>query len=663
MKNVRVASGVLFVAGLSLAFLGQYYFAYRRQYAWDGVLFWVVGLLLLGLSARIPATGRPTATDPEVQSQPSWRPSWRSLAVASGVLLSVLAGLLARRRTADTGYASLLGLWLVGVACYLLAHSPVPTVWRKRASLPRLYPRPRRRPTRLGPLLGLVALLLLALAVRAVDLEHVPRNLGGDEGTWGMEGLAMLSRGLANPFSTRWFSFPSMSFLAWGASMRIFGESVAGLRMLSALLGAAAVLTTYALARELWGQRVAWFAGVALAFGHYHLHFSRIAVNNIADAFLATLSLWLVLRGLRLKRTVCFAWAGAAIGLGWYGYFGARLVGMVVATYLALRIATDRDTLAQHGRSLLVLGGAALVVAAPLLLHYARHPMSLVERANQVNIFTSGWLAHEQAATGWSAARLIVQQLWRSISAFNYTLDPTFWYRPTIPLLDFASGALFVLGLLWTTVRIRRAGNGLLLIWFWLSILAGWVSTENPPSSQRLLIAAPGLAILVALGLDWTIRVGRRAGGGSRPMWTGAAATLMAVVAFINVYYYFVVYTPSRVYGNPTAETTTVLGRYLAGQNDDAVVYFHGAPFIYWDFGTLRFLARDVAGVNVPPVGEGEPVEPDASDSMRFVFIPQRLAEIEDVRREYPGGVEASVSSDADGRLLYVLYEVPGPSG
>ena len=84
MKDVRAVSGVLFAAGLCLAFLGQYYLAYRRQYAWDGLLFWVVGLLLLGLSARRWAAGRQTAADAKVQSPLALRPSWRSLAVASG---------------------------------------------------------------------------------------------------------------------------------------------------------------------------------------------------------------------------------------------------------------------------------------------------------------------------------------------------------------------------------------------------------------------------------------------------------------------------------------------------------------------------------------------------------------------------------------------------
>jgi hypothetical protein len=132
----------------------------------------------------------------------------------------------------------------------------------------------------------------------------------------------------------------------------------------------------------------------------------------------------------------------------------------------------------------------------------------------------------------------------------------------------------------------------------------------------------------------------------------------LVVVAGLNLGYYFLVYTPSRVYGNPTAELTTRLARQLAEEEEDGVVYLHGPPFVYWDFGTLRFMARGVRGVNVPLPGEGDPPTLDLSKRAWFVFHPARLKELEDVRGCYPGGTEAYVRSSADGELLYAAYVV-----
>ncbi|MBL7063553.1 MAG: glycosyltransferase family 39 protein [Anaerolineae bacterium] len=582
----------------------------------------------------------------------------RALAAAGGATFSLLAGYLALRRPPTDDFSALLWLWLTGVVWFLLAFAPSFSV---KEAWPRLIHWLRNHRIELA---GLAALLLVALAVRAVDLEHIPVNVGGDEGTWGMESLAMFDGRLANPFGARWFAFPSMSFLAWGLSMRLFGETVAGLRMLSALLGAASVLTTFLLARELWGQRVAWLTAILLAFGHYHVHYSRLAVNNIADAFFVTLALWLLVRGLSSRRPYHFALAGAVMGLGWYGYLGARLVGVIVALYLAAwsvgRVVSRSGGQLVIGHWSLVIGlGAALVVAAPLLLHYVKHPYDFDAGANRVSIFASGWLAREQEITGRSATSLLLQQFWKSITAFHHTLDPTFWYRPSIPLLDVVSGVLFILGMVWVVVFWRRPANGLLLLWFWLALILGWVVTENPPSSQRLVIVAPALALLVALGLNWLMELGQRVRSGSRRLWDGVGVLLLVVVTVLNLHYYFVTYTPTRVYGNPTAEVTTDLARYLMQQDDDYVVYFHGPPWIYWDFGTLRFMARGVDGVDVPPPDEGEAPVPDPTWGMRFVFTPLRLEELDGVQARYPGGTTQSFYSTADGRLLFTLYEVP----
>ena len=652
MKPEHRITGFLLVAGLACGLVGQFYFAYRLEYVWDGALFWAVSVLAFGLlmwRVRRREQGRARwGVARLVRRHPI-----AALAAAGGICLSAVAGRRALQRPANADYTDVLALWLVGVAVFLSAFAPSPFAVKRWLS--RLRGSARRNRTEL---VAAAALLLAALSVRTFGLEHIPANLSGDEGTWAMEGLSMLEGPLDNPFATRWFAFPSMSFLVWGLSMRMFGESVAGVRAVSALIGTASVCSTLLLARQLWGRRVAWFGALALAFGHYHLHFSRLAVNNIVDSLIASLAFYLLVRGLRSGRSVFFALAGAVLGAGWYGYFGARLVGIIVVLFLAWRILVVDEFLARNGHQLLVLLLSALVVAGPLLLHYAHHPAGLTEGFDRVSIFASGWLRRETEITGRSAASLLLQQLWKSISAFNYTLDPTFWYRPRVPLLDFVSGILFILGLVWCIARRNWPANGLLLLWFWAALITGWVITENPPSSQRMVIATPALALLVALGLDRMLWFGGwllETQLARRLVFVGA---LLGTIAGLNLGYYFLVYTPTRVYGNPTAEMTTHLARYLRCQDDSSVVYFHGPPFVYWDFGTLRFMARGIAGVDVPPPGEGAPPEADLERGARFVFHPARIEELSGVQTRYPGGIETRVSSRADGELLYAIYEI-----
>jgi len=642
---------LLLTAGLLLAVLAQFYFTYRREFYRDGIFFYVLALLFVLWAwrrERRAGVARQAAPAP-----PHRRRDLRRLSIAVGAGLTVLAGWLASRQSPDRDFTPLLLLWLVGLAYFMLPFLlPLPPGWwRQKMDWLR---------NRRGDLARLALLLAAALAVRAVDLAHIPQNFSGDEGTQALAGLRLLGPPLGNPFSTGWYSVPTMSFFAYGLSMRLFGATVAGARALSALIGTATVLTTFLLARELWGKRVAWLAAALLAFGHYHLHFSRLASNQIADPLFITLVLWLLARGLRTGRLANFVLSGAVVGAAWYGYFGGRLVLLVLAAFVVWRALVEHGFLRRNWRGLLWLGAAAVVVMVPLLFHYLAHPAELTSRYNQVSIFASGWLAREQQITGRSALSLLWQQFWKSATAFHYTLDPTFWYHADIPLLDVVSGVLMLVGMGWTVVRWRARGSDLLLLWFWLALITGWVMTENPPSSQRMTVAAPAAALLAALGLDGLLVVGRQLVGGRLALWSTIAAGLVGLAVALNLGYYFLDYAPTRTYGNPTAEVSDRLCDLLEAREAVPPVYFDGVPFMYWDFGSTAFRLRHVVGRDfTPEEGMGGV---DVSRGALFVVLAEKGADLPMVQQAFPGGAVQEVFSDADGRLLFTLYELPpGP--
>ena len=98
----------------------------------------------------------------------------------------------------------------------------------------------------------------------------------------------------------------------------------------------------------------------------------------------------------------------------------------------------------------------------------------------------------------------------------------------------------------------------------------------------------------------------------------------------------------------------TELARHLNRQGDDCLVYFYAPPRMYWDFGTLSFMARRVEGQDV---FAGDVPQPEPSRCADFVFLPHRLDELDAIRARYPGGIETPVYSPADDRLLYTVYE------
>jgi 4-amino-4-deoxy-L-arabinose transferase-like glycosyltransferase len=692
----RGKAGLLLAGAVGFSVLGQFYFHRRPEFYWDGIIF--VGLALACFGGLIVLAARSLGR-PHRGTAFRWRKRLRQavddprIIVASiALLLNVLAARSASAQPPRGEYTVSALLWLTSLALFFIAFVSLSgllhNVQQGLRNTAELIRHDRRRS---AELVLVVALILIGLVLRAWDLGHIPANMSGDEGTQGMSAVDVLEGRLRNPFATGWFTVPTMSFFALAASLRLFGDSVAGLRAISALVGTATLLFTYLFARRNLGRRVALFALAALTFNHYHIHFSRLGSNQIADPFFMILTLLFLTEGLRRTKTeknvtensaqgtarITNPWflaAGLAIGLSWYAYFGSRVIVLVVAAFVCTEAILQRGFLRRNARPLMTMGLMAFMSASPLLAHYISYPANLSARFNQVNVFL--WLDRELARNDHdSIFNLVMRQIWRSISAFNHTLDPTFWYRARIPLLDFISGIFFVLGLVAAIIQWRRSHMRLILFWFAFAIVIGWVLTENPPSSMRMLIVAPAVALLAAIGLDRLLTLAQWAIGGNREGWNWVGASILAVAALLNVHYYFFAYTPTRVYGNPSAETATVFAEYLregsaSGQfatstnGDQAAdsrpfVYFYGPPFLYYDFGAIQFIARGIPGINVAPRGEDPDFRTRVLGPTLFVVLSERLDELPAIQQRHPNGELREFYSSTDGRLMFVIYEVP----
>jgi hypothetical protein len=671
----RLKAGVLLAGTVCFGILGQYYLGQRRDYVWDGIIFIGIALLCFGWLVTIASRSVCSRTQ---RSARDWR-EWgrrvfvnrRAAMMALAVFLNWIAARSANAQPPPQDFGWSVVLWLASLALCFLAFATIASVVPGMKAGLQDAQRALRQGDRYGAELALVSgLVIVGLVLRGWNLEHIPANLSGDEGTQGLWALDVLEGRLLNPFSTGWFTVPTMSFFAQAASLHLFGSSIAGLRALSAVLGTLTLILTYLFARRNIGRRVAVFSLGALTFNHYHIHFSRLGSNQIADPFFMTLTLLLLTEALRRKRNaqLWFLGSGLAMGLSWFGYFGSRVIVLVVVAFFGIQALTKQGFVRRYASALVLMLLIAFMAVSPLLLHYADYPQDLGARFNQVNFLR--WLDNELARPEHdSTFDLVVRQIWRSISAFNYTLDPTFWYRAQIPLLDVLSGALLLLGLVVAFGQRRRPAVQLILLWVAFAITLGWILTENPPSSMRMVVIAPAIALLVGIGLDRLLILAHWAFGMHRVDWNRVGLAVLVAIAVLNVYYYFIVYTPTRIYGNPSAETATVIARYLADRvqattrlGDDGTaepfVYFYGPPFLYYDFGAIPFIARGVPGVNAPPEHEDPDFRTPVSGPTFFIVLRERLDELDEIQEQHPNGDLYEFYSEADGRLMFTSYEV-----
>ncbi len=692
-KGHRVVALVLLASALALTLQGQFYFFRRREYLWDGVVLHGLAVLCFVLAWRLVLPRKPRAPRRLLSPLSTWlreRPI-PALLVGSGLFFSCVATLLSRGRTLDQSTSDVVILWLVGIGAVVGAAfwptarpSGILTEWKTRLREVHL-----RTWLEIATVTGLT---VLALILRVAALESVPYTLGGDEAWHGLLARQVLSGEMRNPFYMGYMSMPTLFYWPMSWSLRLAGNNMVGLRLPAALVGSITIPVLYLFARRLWGRRTALLATAFLAAYDYHVHYSRLGANNVWDPLFVALALWALDRGLTREQgrilpasSRSFLLAGLVMGLSFYFYTGARLLPALAAIYVIFvwvrrwasrirsndfsrsgdervtKVAPTKVFTDGLGLNLVLLVLAFLVVAGPMLSYALAHPDEWSARLNQVGILQSGWLEREPELTGKSTLRILAEQFLRSAGAFHVFPDRTVWYGAERPLLDFLAGAFALLGMAWAVLHWRDRRYFLVLLWFWSVIITGGMLTESPPSSQRLVIAIPAVALLVAMGLEQTVVLARQLLQPRRKEWENLALTLLILVlAADSVRFYFVEFTPSRRYGSENGETATMIGHYLHDLDEvyeGYRVYFFGAPRIYWSFGTMPFLAPGVPGQDVIEPLDAPPDFVDEEQSAVFLFLPERVEELDWVRQIFPEGRRRDVQ-DVGGRLRFTAYEV-----
>ncbi len=486
---------------------------------------------------------------------------------------------------------------------------------------------------------GIGGLTLLALLLRVTHVDVTPYPLQGDEGSVGTEAVRIVQGRVVNMFHAGWSGQPNLSFLPVALFIHLLGPDVLGVRMLSVIQGAATVPLLYPLGRRLFGPMIGLIAATFLTAWHYHIHFSRLAVNNVGDAFFAVLVFWLLHRALEVGRPLDYLWAGLATGLTWYSYVGARLVFLLALFYIAVAAVRDRAFFPRSWSGALIYFGALALTAGPQMLYFRDHPDQFMARMNQVGILQSGWLEREAALLDVSAWTIVADQVARSYLVFVSVPVRLGFYNAQVPLLDFCSAVLFVLGLALAISRLPEHRYTILVSWFWAVIILGGALTVDVPNVARLVLAAPAVCLLIGVALSELAGGVYKLGLASRPAVCAVAAVVVLGASLSSIDFYFRRFVPSHHFADANSELGHEVGYYLRQFGGDYTVYMSGAPRFFVGFPSIPFLAPNAKGRDreAPLTAQTIPRLPPEGKAV-FLATPERRGELEIVRRGYPGG-------------------------
>lgn len=349
----------------------------------------------------------------------------------------------------------------------------------------------------------LLLILALAACFRLYQIGQEPPGPHYDESAAALDTLDVLA-GRHMVFSPRSYGREMLFVYVAAPLVALLGPSRLAIRLPTALIGVLTVLATYLLVRELFDEedrrQAQWTAllaalFLALSFWHMALNHLSFRANYLPlTEVLCFLFLW---RAVRTERLGAYVASGFFLGLSLHTYTSARFVPIVLSVFFLTLLLTrsGRVLIISRWRHWLLLAFVALLVFAPLLLHFLAHPEDLFLRAKGVSIFSSH--LHQGDFGG-----LVVRSVLGNLGLFGFRGDENWLYNiPGRPGLDPVQAVLFWIGAILCLIRWRRPRYLFLLVWWLVMLLPSILAPDPIPHSLRAIGTLPVACILSALAL------------------------------------------------------------------------------------------------------------------------------------------------------------------
>ena len=508
-------------------------------------------------------------------------------------------------------------------------------------------------PYRTWEVWSLAALCLLAFLLRIVDLGGNPSILSGNEAGVGLSALEFIDGRRTNLFNVAWWSFPSLYALVQSLPLRLLGHSVFGLRLTSVVVGTATVAATYAYARDVFDRRVALLAAGFLAGFGFHIHFSRLGLNNVWDGLFAVVLAAALPRAWRSGAARSFLVPGMVLGLAQYFYLGSRILLALLVVWILLALPAHASRTPRRWASAGYVLAGALIAFLPLGLFYLRHPDEFLAPLSRVGLFWYWWDVQtvRYGDPGWW---VVGEQAIKSVLGFVSARLTEFYDGQ--PMLTAPAALLFVVGVIVALRRRREAFVLWLGLWIAGTILLVALSA-NPPAAQRYVTSAPAVAVLVGLGAATVVQPLSKASGRWSKWTMAAAAGMLALVLAAEGFVYFGRYSANRTFGDYNAETADRVARWLATRPAHARVYFFVSPRMgLSSHETVLFLLPGLEAIDFA-YGAEWVIDAAAPGIYDFVALPERGQVIPLLQACFPGG-SGIIETARRQEPLFSAYEV-----
>lgn len=374
----------------------------------------------------------------------------------------------------------------------------------------------------------LFLIMLLAVFLRFYKIAEMPGGLFPDEAANGID-INSMQQGILQPFYERGNGREALFFyMLWG-SVELFGKGPWQHHIVSAGVGALAVLLCFLATRKLFGvfekdesylpraTNIALLASFLMAASSWHVVLSRTAFRANLIPLFATLTVYFLLKtyeahknNFALKKTLLFSFlTGAAFALGMYTYIAYRILvpilGVAVFWPLLAQIKQRAfwKTVISYKLAIISFTLAFCLFFAPLFHYFYTHPGSFIGRSGQVSVFNPELNQGNLLGAVGTVAYLSVQAYFTD-GDLNWRHNISGWpFLSQLISPFFGIGLVLSLffGIVYFFTPLKRQGLWkyfFLTGWFWGMLLPVVTTAEGIPHGLRAIGTIPVVFIITA---------------------------------------------------------------------------------------------------------------------------------------------------------------------
>lgn len=327
----------------------------------------------------------------------------------------------------------------------------------------------------------------------------------------------------------------------------LFGATLANLRGISVIVGTLTIPAVYLLGRMAFTQRIGLLAAFLLIFDLPHVHYSRLAMNNIADPLLGVMAIALFWHGLQTGSRRIMAVAGVFLGMTGYFYEGGRLLypGLIIAWLVIYTLIRNVN---MPKRAIGIFFATTVLIASGFYLSLTVWGLQYV---------APRFLQQRVGENFWAEFFTSDDAFGQLLHYFDDRLNPPylhimsqpdgsgFYYSREVGLVLPHMLPFMLVGLGVALFYWRRLGL-ILPMWMIFTVLGNSLIGWNDWTA-RFVVLFPALVLLMALGLDMMYRVIVERWLTHDPLqryFRMGVMTLVAVMGVLQVGYYFGIMLP-----------------------------------------------------------------------------------------------------------------------